>query len=108
MVKHKLDNFFKGWILGNFEPTLHFTTDFEIAIKYYTAGDKEEKHYHKLATEYTAIVYGRVKMNGIEYTKGDIIEIAKNEATNFEVIEDTATVVVKLPSAKNDKYLSND
>jgi hypothetical protein len=108
MVKHKLDNFFKGWILGNFEPTLHFTTDFEIAIKYYTAGDKEEKHYHKLATEYTAIVYGRVKMNDIEYTKGDIIEIAKNEATNFEVIEDTATVVVKLPSAKNDKYLSND
>jgi hypothetical protein len=108
MVKHKLDDFFKGWILGNFEPTLHFTTDFEIAIKYYTAGDKEEKHYHKLATEYTAIVYGRVKMNGIEYTKGDIIEIAKNEATNFEVIEDTATVVIKLPSAKNDKYLSND
>jgi hypothetical protein len=108
MVKHKLDDFFKGWILGNFQPTLHFTTDFEIAIKYYTAGDKEEKHYHKLATEYTAIVYGRVKMNGLEYTKGDIIEIAKNEATNFEVIEDTATVVVKLPSAKNDKYLSND
>jgi quercetin dioxygenase-like cupin family protein len=108
MVKHKLDDFFKGWILGNFEPALHFTTDFEIAIKYYAAGDKEEKHYHKLATEYTAIVYGRVKMNGIEYTKGDIIEIAKNEATNFEVIEDTATVVVKLPSAKNDKYLSND
>jgi anti-sigma factor ChrR (cupin superfamily) len=108
MTKHSLENFFKGWIIGNFEPTLHHTEDFEVGIKYYTAGEQEPKHFHVQAVEYTVIVYGKVKMNGVEYLKGDIIQIDKNEATNFEVIEDTATVVIKMPSAKNDKFLSND
>jgi anti-sigma factor ChrR (cupin superfamily) len=108
MTKYNLNDFFKGWIIGNFEPTIHHTDDFEVGIKYYTAGEIEPKHFHALAIEYTAIVYGKVRMNGMEYNKGDIIQIDKNEATNFEVMEDTATVIVKMPSAKNDKYLSND
>lgn len=108
MKKHNLNDFIKGWIVGNFEPALEFSNDFEVAVKYYNAGETEPKHHHKLAVEYTVIIYGRVLMNGTEYIKGDIIEIAKNEATDFKVIENTATVVIKLPSIKNDKYLNND
>jgi quercetin dioxygenase-like cupin family protein len=103
MNSYKLENFTKGWFIGNFEPTL-FNGDFEVGIKEYKSGDKEERHFHKLSKEYTVIVSGKVKMNNIEYIKGDIIEILENEDTDFECIEDTVTVVVKTKSVKGDKY----
>jgi hypothetical protein len=44
-----------------------------------------------------------------EYTAyagtGDIITIEPGEATDFEVLEDTITTVVKLPCVKDDKYI---
>jgi quercetin dioxygenase-like cupin family protein len=101
----KLEDMVKGWFVGNFEPTLINTNDVEVAVKEYQKGDYEEKHYHKIATEITVIVSGRVKMNGIEYSKGDIIVIEPNEATDFEALEDTVNTVVKYPGAINDKYL---
>lgn len=102
----KLENMFKGWFVGNFEPTLLRTNDVEVAVKSYKKGDYEEKHYHKIATELTVIVSGRVKMNGVEYGKGDIIVMEPNEATDFECLEDgTQNVVVKIPGANNDKYI---
>lgn len=102
----KLEDMFKGWFVGNFEPTLLRTNDVEVAVKSYNKGDYEEKHYHKIATELTVIISGRVKMNGVEYGKGDIIVMEPNEATDFECLEDgTQNVVVKIPGANNDKYL---
>ena len=102
----KLEKMFKGWFIGNFEPTLLRTNDVEVAVKSYKKGDYEAKHYHKLATEFTVIISGRVKMNGVEYGKGDIIVMEPNEATDFECLEDgTQNVVVKIPGANNDKYL---
>jgi hypothetical protein len=64
MKKDRLDNFVKGWVVGNFEPTLFQTDDFEVAVKNYKAGYYEEKHYHKVATEWTIISKGKVLMNG--------------------------------------------
>lgn len=101
----KLEDMVKGWFVGNFDPTLIKTNDVEVAVKEYKKGDYEEKHYHKIATEITVIVSGKVKMNGIEYSKGDIIVIEPNEATDFEALEDTVNTVVKFPGANDDKYL---
>ena len=109
MKTAKLKDMIKGWFVGNFEPTLFRTNDVEVAVKSYKKGDYEEKHYHKIATEFTVIIRGRVKMNGIEYKEGDIIVMEPNEATDFECLEDgTQNVVVKIPGANNDKYLSED
>lgn len=101
----KLEDMLKGWFVGNFEPSLIKTNDVEVAVKEYKKGDYEEKHYHKIATEITVIVSGKVKMNGIEYSKGDIIVIEPNESTDFEALEDTVNTVVKFPGASGDKYL---
>jgi quercetin dioxygenase-like cupin family protein len=105
MKKDRLDNFVKGWVVGNFEPTLFQTDDFEVAVKNYKVGDYEEKHYHKVATEWTIISKGRVLMNGVEYSEGDVITIEPNEATDFKVLEDTTTTVIKIPCVNGDKYL---
>jgi hypothetical protein len=96
-----------GWFVGNFDPTLYKTEDFEVAVKQYKKGDYERKHFHKIATEFTVIVYGEVEMNKIKYTAGQIIKIAPGEATDFFVRSDMAiTTVLKVPSVPNDKYFS--
>lgn len=101
----KLNNFTKGWVIGNFEPSLLKTNDFEVAVKHYKAGDYEEKHYHKVATEITIIAEGSVKMNGELYSKGSVITIEPGEATDFKVLHDTITTVIKFPCVEGDKYL---
>ena len=105
MEVEKLEKFIKGWVIGDFKPTLFNTKDFEIAIKTYKAGDLEEKHFHKIAKEWTVIVKGKVKMNDLEYVKGDIIIINPGEATDFLALEQTVTVVVKIPSVSDDKFI---
>lgn len=101
----KLDNMFRGWFVGNFEPTLYRTNDVEVAVKKYKKGDFESAHFHRIATEISVVISGRVRMNGIEYGEGDIITMEPGEATDFEALEDnTVNVVVKLPGANNDKY----
>lgn len=104
MKKAKLGDMIKGWFVGDFEPTLIKTREVEVAVKEYSKGDREGRHHHKVATEITVISSGRVRMNGIEYGKGDIIVIEPLESSDFEALEDTVTTVVKYPGANNDKY----
>ncbi|MDD3769140.1 MAG: hypothetical protein PHV10_00850 [Sulfuricurvum sp.] len=105
MKTAKLENMIKGWFVGNFEPTILKTNDVEVAIKEYKKGEKEEYHFHKIATEITVIISGKVRMNGVVYSKGDIIVIEPGESTDFEALEDSINAVVKYPGANNDKYL---
>ena len=105
MKTAKIENMIKGWFVGNFDPTLIRTNEVEVGVKEYKQGEYEERHFHKIATEITVITHGKVRMNGVEYTKGDIIIIEPNQSTDFEVLEDTMTTVVKYPGANNDKYM---
>ncbi|MBI1343046.1 MAG: hypothetical protein GC171_08945 [Terrimonas sp.] len=98
-----------GWFAGNFNPTLLKTEAFELAVKRYKKGDYDQKHYHKIATEYTVIVSGVVRMNNMQYEAGDIIRIDPGEATDFYVLSDEAvTTVLKVPGATDDKYIDED
>lgn len=103
-----LKNMKGGWFIGNFDPSLFKTNDCEVAVKSYKKGDKEGKHYHKIATEYTVVVKGRVRMFGNVYEEGDIIVVEPGEATDFEALEDAMNVVVKMPGANNDKYIEEE
>ena len=104
MKVNNLDNFIRGWFVGNFEPTLYKTNDVEVAVKYYKKGTNEKSHIHKIASEITVIISGKVKINTIIFKEKDIIFIEPNEISSFEAIEDTTTLVVKIPGAENDKY----
>lgn len=104
MRAEHLDDMTKGWFVGNFEPSLYKTNDCEVAVKSYKKGDKEGKHYHKIATEITVIVKGKVKMFDTEFSEGDIIVVEPGDATTFEALTDAMNVVVKIPGANNDKY----
>lgn len=105
MRTYKLEDFTKGWIIGFFDNSIFKTNNFEIAIKKYKSGDNELKHFHKIATEYTVIISGKILMNDIEFIDGDIIEISPNESTDFYCLEDSITCVIKIPSLDNDKFI---
>ena len=104
MKLSNLDNMFKGWFIGDFEPSLNSTSNVEVAVKKYKKGDYEKKHYHKLSTEYTVIISGLAELNNERFSEGTIIEISPNESADFKALQDTITVVVKIPGTKNDKY----
>lgn len=102
---YKLETMINGWFVGNFNPSVLKTKDVEVAVKKYKAGDRDAKHYHKVATEITVIVEGTVRMNDRQYSAGDILVIEPNEITDFMAVTDSITTVVKLPGANNDKYI---
>lgn len=104
MKQYRLGDMKGGWFAGNFEPTCLKTSEFETACKYYKAGDSEGRHVHKIAPEITLIASGCVMMNGRKYSAGDIILIEPGESTDFHALEDTITMVVKVPSVAGDKY----
>jgi quercetin dioxygenase-like cupin family protein len=104
MKVHHLNNMVRGWFVGDFHPAVMQSKDCEVGIKFYLAGDKEAAHVHHVATELTAIISGEVEMNGRKFGPGEIITIEPGEPTNFLAITDAVTVVVKTPSAQNDKY----
>jgi quercetin dioxygenase-like cupin family protein len=105
MKLFKLKDMTRGWFVGDFLPTAHSTKDCEAAIMNYKQGDYDAKHMHKVATEITVILKGKVLMNGKEYNEGDIIVMGPGEATDFKALTEVTNVVVKVPSVKGDKYL---
>lgn len=105
MRNEKLETMLKGWFVGNFSPTVYQTNAVEVAIKSYQAGNCEDWHYHKIATEITVVITGEIEMNKQKFTAGDIVIIEPGEGTNFRAITDTTNLVVKIPGANNDKYI---
>lgn len=107
MESRKLDEFTKGWIAGDFEPSLIRSKDFEVGVKRYAAGDREGAHYHKVAREITVVVSGKFVMNGRTLAEGDIIFLERGEPADFACLESGATAVIKVPSVIGDKYPVN-
>ena len=42
-----LEDMIRGWFIGDFKPNIIETSDFEVGVKRYNAGDYEARHYHK-------------------------------------------------------------
>lgn len=105
-----IDKFPKGWICGDLPHALIQSKDFEVAVKYYKEGDREEVHHHKIAREITVIVYGTAIIFDkggwcTAHSAGSIIDIAPGEAIGFSANTDCITIVIKTPSVPTDKYL---
>src|SRR4051812_48138596 len=108
MRHHRLDDMVKGWFVGHFTPAALTTSAFEVGVKAYRGGDSEDPHYHRVATELTVVVSGRVRMFDREWGPGDIVTVEPGEATGFEALTDAVTVVVKTPSVQADKYPASE
>jgi mannose-6-phosphate isomerase-like protein (cupin superfamily) len=105
MKVNHLKSMTNGWFIGNFKPTVLQTSAFEVACKSYAAGQAEPSHHHLKSTEVTLIQSGVARMNNTTLSAGDIVTIDAGESASFYAITDVVTIVVKVPSVPNDKYL---
>lgn len=107
MKKYKLDQFTRGWLVGDFAPSIIHTKSFEFMVRFYKAGEKEQKHIHKVADEITVIINGRFLIDGQTLIKGDVIHLLPGDSIDFECLENGANAVIKIPSVKGDKFIIN-
>ena len=90
--------------MGNFDPSVYKTADFEVGYKLHKKGEAWPVHYHKKSTEITFLIRGRMTIQGRELTNGDVFVILPNEIADPVFHEDCEVVVIKTPSVINDKY----
>ncbi len=107
MDHYQLSQMINGWFIGDFEPSVVRTPDFEVGVKRYKAGDQEAEHFHKIATEITVVVSGRIEMAGSEWEEGGIIHLLPGTSSSFRALTDAVLTVVKFPSVAGDKYLGS-
>jgi quercetin dioxygenase-like cupin family protein len=105
MQVYNLSDFTKGWFLGNFEPSLLKTNQFEISIQHYKKGEFVQPHTHKIATEYNVLISGSMTIQNIALQPNNIFILEPNEITNPVYHEECILLVVKVPCVENDKYL---
>jgi hypothetical protein len=102
----KLSEFTNGWFLGNFDPSLFKSQDFEICVKNFKKGEVEMAHFQRIATEVTVVLSGTVRMGEHILHVDDILTIFADEICDFEAITDCKVLGVKFPSLPNDKVLA--
>ena len=101
-----LDDMTRGWLVGDFSPSLYRTQAVEVAVQRRRAGERDPRHFHKIATEIVVVVTGRAAMNGVVLGPGDIAVAGPGEPMELEALADgTATVCVKITGPRGDKEL---
>lgn len=105
MLKEKLSNMTRGWFIGDFEPSVLKTKDFEVGVLTHKKGEEWPKHYHKIATEYTVLLSGSMTICGELIGAGTIFVLDPGEVADPVFHEDCTVIVVKTPSVIGDKYV---
>ena len=101
-----INDFKAGWFIGNFEPTILKTSDFEIALKVHKHDEKIQPHRHNHTVEYNLLTDGKMEVNGMKIEEGDIFILEKAEICNVKILSKIAKVVcIKVPSNPKDKEL---
>lgn len=94
-----------GWFIGNFEPSVLKTTQFEIGILKHKKGEQWPKHKHEYAEEYNYIIEGQMTIQNTLLSSGDIFILNRGEIADPVFLEDCVVIVVKVPSIPGDKII---
>lgn len=103
MRREKLKNFTRGWIIGNFDPSILKTDQFEVAVISHHKDEVIPIHYHNDVEEYNVLITGKMIVNNQELSDGDIFILEKKEIVDVKVLEDSKVLCVKIPSIPEDK-----
>jgi len=104
MKTYKIQDFYRGWFIGNFEPSLIKTENFEVGLLTHKKGEQWPKHYHIVSTEYNLLVFGSMIIRETRIEPGEIFILEPYEIADPEFLEDCVVLCVKVPSLPGDKY----
>lgn len=102
---NKVSEFFRGWLIGDFEPSLVRLKGFEICLISHQKGEETQAHFHTSSEEINVVISGRLLVNQVILEKGDIFTYERLEVSQVEFLEDSELLVVRIPSSPNDKVL---
>ena len=97
----------RGWFIGDFEPSVLKTKDFEVGVLEHKKGEYWKAHLHKESTEYNLLLEGKMTIQKTRIEAGDIFIIEKGEVADPVFQEDCKVLVIKTPSSPKDKYEVN-
>jgi len=104
--RYNVSNFMNGWLVGDFQPALLRTANVEVAIKSYSAKEREASHYQLKAHEATLVISGECMLAGHHLVPGDILVIPPLFPGDFEALDDCVILAIKWPSLPEDKVFS--
>jgi len=108
MDKYRIEDFFKGWVIGDFSPSLYKNSHLEVGYKTFKRGDIEQAHFQLASTEITIVTDGTIRLGKLTFEAGDIIVIHPLEVADFESLTDSSLICLKFPSVPSDKVLVNE
>jgi len=97
-------DYVRGWFIGDFNPSVLRTKDFEVGVLTHKKGEVWNAHYHKESIEYNVLISGKMIVQGKELNSGDLFVFQKGEIADPIFLEDCTLVVVKVPSIPSDKF----
>lgn len=100
-----INNYIRGWVIGDFEPNIKKIKDFEIGVISHKNNEKWAFHYHNLSTEINVLINGKININNKIIEKNDIFIFEKNVIACPIFLEDCEILCIKIPSYPNDKYI---
>jgi dTDP-glucose pyrophosphorylase len=98
------NNYTRGWMIGNFEPSALKTPLFEVGIMSHKKGELHAFHFHKIGCEINVLLKGKMKVNGVELKETQIFILEPNQLSCPEFLEDCEILCLKIPSVPTDKH----
>jgi quercetin dioxygenase-like cupin family protein len=105
MLIKKINEMFRGWFIGDFEPSVYKTAEFEVGYLQHKKDEVWKAHYHSVGTEINYLIRGKMIIQNTELKAGDIFVLYPGEIADPIFLEDCELIVVKTPSIPNDKYI---
>ena len=103
MLISELSDYWRGWVIGDFSPSILKTDLFEVGILKHQRNEDWPAHYHAEATEYNILVEGSMMIQEKIITAGTVFVLEKKEIANPIFLEDCTVVCIKVPSRPSDK-----
>lgn len=104
-VDSKLSDFKRGWLIGDFTPSLIRTKDFEIGILTHKTGEKWPYHIHQFQDEFNYLITGHMSVNDLEYFSGDNFLLERCHLAVPLFFSDCKLICIKFPSIPADKKI---
>tara|TARA_B100001248_G_C27224303_1_gene381788 strand:+ start:99 stop:425 length:327 start_codon:yes stop_codon:yes gene_type:complete len=107
MLKYNIKDMKDGWLIGNFEPSILKTKNFEVGVLKHHKGQQWPDHYHNNVTEYNLLLKGKMYINDILINVNDIFVLKPKEIARPIFVEDCEILCIKVPSVIGDKVEVN-
>ena len=100
-----INDMFRGWFIGNFEPAVLKNSGFEIGYLLHKQGEKWDTHYHNNIDEVNLLIKGKMILNDIEIRPNEIFVIKHKTIACPIFLEDCYIICIKIPFMVGDKTI---